>query len=282
MRERPSTPVTLKAVGKHRKGEDRKLAECIHGFEEGFCDSCFPRIRPEDALVAAGVKVPVRRSTTKARAAGTGRAVAPVDPVSFASRRIYHVTHLRNLKGILASGALKAGATPEFDLLTPPEREIRSTMEIVPAEPLANFVPFALSPDAAWWEEIRTGAPQLRWSSAARAASSTEFVILVGTIGAIGPEIVFSDRDVTHVLARIGVGVSAGSALTRRSMGEDPELLQPEVFAPAEYSLDDVVLIGIPNEPVKTKVKDIIRQVGGPSPKLSVVPAWFQAGDEIA
>jgi len=272
----------LKAVGKHRKGEDRKLAECIHGFEEGFCDSCFPRIRPEDALVAAGVKVPVRRSTTKSRAAGTGRAVAPVDPVSFASRRIYHVTHLRNLKGILASGALKAGATPEFDLLTPPEREIRSTMEIVPAEPLANFVPFALSPDAAWWEEIRTGAPQLRWSSAARAASSTEFVILVGTIGAIGPEIVFSDRDVTHVLARIGVGVSAGSALTRRSMGEDPELLQPEVFAPAEYSLDDVVLIGIPNEPVKTKVKDIIRQVGGPSPKLSVVPAWFQAGDEIA
>lgn len=276
MRRCPITPVTLNTVGKHRKGEDRKLAECIHGFEEGFCDSCFPRIRPEDVLVAAGVKVPVRRSTTKPRAAGTGRATALLDPVSFASRRIYHVTHLRNLEAILRAGAITAGATPELDLLSPTEREIRNSMEIVPAEPLSRFVPFALSPDAAWWDEIRTGASQARWSSEAREAALTEFVVLVGTVGAIGPEVVFSDRDATHVLARIGVGVSAGSALTRRAMGDDPELLQPEVFARDSYPLEDIVLIGIPNEPVKSKVKDIVKKAGGGAPKLSVVPAWFQ------
>ncbi len=254
------------------------MAECIHGFEDGFCDICFPRVVPESLLVGA-VKAPVRRSTVKPRAAGTGRATTPVDPVTFQNRRVYHVTHLSNLESILHDGAIKAGAKPDLDLLRPEDREIRGTMEIVPGEPLGNFVPFALSPDAAWWEEIRTGAAQARWSPAARKAALTEFVVLVGTIGAIGPEIVFSDRDVTHVLARIGVGVSAGSALTRRTMSDDPDLLQPEVFAPGSYPLSDVVLIGLPNEPVKSKVKDMIREVRGAAPKLAVYPPWFQSSE---
>lgn len=273
------------------------MAECIHGFEEGLCDSCFPR----EAPVPIGTKAPVTRTASRSRAAGTGTtssllglgtAIAPrrqrpaaskrvstVKMVPLATRRIYHVTSLSNLQAILLDGAIRAGVAPEFDLLSPESRQQRAGVEVTPGESAASFVPFSLSPHAGWWEGIRTGAADPRWSSAVRRASLTSFVILVGTVEAVGPDVVISDGDSSSPLARFAVGTSAGSGLINRVLEADPDLQEPEVLAPAEYPLSSVVLLALPNEPVREQVKAMVRETGAAGPKLAVFPPWFQPAE---
>ncbi|MFD1713436.1 DarT ssDNA thymidine ADP-ribosyltransferase family protein [Amnibacterium flavum] len=265
------------------------MAECIHGFEEGLCDSCYPRevkvdeskpvMKRGKAAAVRGPRTVPAGTTTRPRSRGEGRIAAARPVVPLGSRRIYHVTHISNFESILHDVAIRAGATPMIDLLSPEARAARSTAEVVAGEPVSAFVPFALSPDAAWWNLILTGAIEPTWSDAARKEAATQYIMLVGTVGAIGPDVVVSDRDAASPLARFGVGLNAASALMRSALEDDPELIHPEVLARGDYPLEQIVLLAIPNEPVRERVKQLIRDSGEQAPKLAVYPPWFQPTD---
>ena len=151
------------------------MPECIHGLEIPRCDICYPKDRPVAPVPARSVRTP--RST---RVAGVSTTRKSVDP---ARQRVYHVTHIDNLESILDADQISAGATPTVDLSTGLTRELRLTAEVAPGLPVADHVPFYLAPSAQRWEELRTGAEdETRWSAAARAAASVDFVVLVTTV----------------------------------------------------------------------------------------------------
>src|SRR5690606_29860949 len=89
------------------------MVECIHGLMVESCDVCSPKappVRPRSARVRPAPGPTVRAS----RAAASRPAV--VNP---GARRILHLTHLRNLPGILGIGRIladAAGAAPDVDL----------------------------------------------------------------------------------------------------------------------------------------------------------------------
>lgn len=260
------------------------MTECIHGFDDGLCDICFPRIpvvKDDAATTAARGRASAtaaRRSSARASAKTTtapvSRHQAPIGP-----RRIYHVTHLNNLESILTEGAITAGAKPNFDLLAPDARVERDGIEVFPGTQLTEFVPFSLSPNATWWNDVRSGAHYSSWSAEARSVPATQYVILVGTVASVGDEVVVSDSDVSGSDPHFGVGPVAGASLLQRTLFADPDLLEPEVLAPRSYSIDDVVLLAVPNEPVRDKVKAMLKAAGGHAPKLAVYPPWFQPTD---
>jgi hypothetical protein len=187
-----------------------------------------------------------------------------------------HATHLKNLEAILVDGEIRPGAEPEFDVASPELRARRAQVEVVPGEPLTSFVPFSLSPDATWWNEVRTGAEDPRWSNAARRAAFTEYAVLVGTVAAVGPDLIVSDGDAGAMISRFGVGVADATQLLRRRELIDPELLDAEVLVHGAYSMSDVVVLAVPNEPVRDRVRATLRDIGVPAPRLVVYPPWFQ------
>ncbi len=170
------------------------MAECIHGFDEGLCDICFPRVAPEaPPTVAASATTTTRarparkptratasRITASRRIAGVG-AAAPSGP-PFASRRLYHWTHARNLEAILLDGVVKSiagGADPDVDIAAPLVRELRAAADVGDGTKVDTYVPFALTPDAERWVELRDGGTGAQFSTAARLSSPTEYVMLV-------------------------------------------------------------------------------------------------------
>ena len=58
-------------------------------------------------------------------------------------QRVFHVTHLRNLEGIVGAGGLVAGESPEVDLSSPLARELRSSATVGEggAQPVSAYVP---------------------------------------------------------------------------------------------------------------------------------------------
>jgi hypothetical protein len=252
------------------EGTTPNVTECIHGFDDGLCDICFPRIPvvKDDAGTTAArgraSATAARRSSARASAKTTtapvSRHQAPIGP-----RRIYHVTHLNNLESILTEGAITAGAKPNFDLLAPDARVERDGIEVLPGTQLTEFVPFSLSPNATWWNDVRSGAHYSSWSAEARSVPATQYVVC--------------DSDVSGSDPHFGVGPVAGASLLQRTLFADPDLLEPEVLAPRSYSIDDVVLLAVPNEPVRDKVKAMLKAAGGHAPKLAVYPPWFQPTD---
>src|SRR5680860_945433 len=134
--------------------------ECIHGFENQLCDSCFPKAAPAK---------PVTRATTSSRTKrvpGAPRASSNKLPV-LADQRAYHVTHISNLENILRTGQLVAAAqieTPILDISSPLTRELRSTASLSTGESVDHYVPFSLVPESSTWRELRDGATEPRWS----------------------------------------------------------------------------------------------------------------------
>lgn len=254
------------------------MAECIHGFDEGLCDICYPREEPTKAPVASAPRSRSRSASglNRARVPGASKKTVEVDSPPFAERRIYHATHLRNLDAILIDGAIRAGVTPEFEVASPELREKRATAEVAPGTPVTDFVAFSLSPHASWWNEVRTGAADPRWSDDARKAAPTQYAILVGTVAAVGPEVVASDADAASEATRFGVGLTAASQLVRRAELEDPELLEAEVLVQGEYPLGQVAVLAVPNEPVRDRVRAVLRESGTKAPRIVVYPPWFQ------
>lgn len=250
------------------------MPECIHGFDEGLCDICFPRQLaepPKRAAVATARRTSSGTTTARPQAART----TSRPTMLLATQRIYHVTHLRNLEAIVIDEAIRADATPAVDVSSETTRELRRSVELAAGGTVAERVPFQLSPNAQRWNELRRGAAGSHWSAAARDSSPLDYVILVTSAGAVGPEVVFANGDAAAPATRFAVG-DAGTALLRTTFSIDPELLDAEVLAPGSVPFSAITLIGVPNEPVRDQVKQLLADVGGAAPKVAVYPPWFQ------
>ena len=191
--------------------------ECIHGLEGTLCDQCFPKAAP-----AATVSAPVSRGSSTSgvskRASRAREASAPTalrspraaQPTKSAragktatvprasakkagdvgEQRIYHVTHISNLAGVLSSGALLADASrawegrPAVDISAAETRESRRSILVSGQGSLsvAKYVPFFLSPDATVWDSIRAHTDDPRLALDAHGAAPFDFVILVSTV----------------------------------------------------------------------------------------------------
>jgi ssDNA thymidine ADP-ribosyltransferase, DarT len=235
------------------------MAECIHGFEEGMCDSCYPKAPKAEV-------VPIRRSrpSVAPRTAGS-----PVKRVQIAAQRIYHVTHIQNLEGILDYGLL-ADAKPEVDVSSALTRELRSTADVEPGSAVASYVPFYLAPDSTLWEQLRDGASDPRWSAAARDSASADYVVLVTTVGALGTGAVVVDGDAAGSSAVFATTPSEVDGMLRRLHGTD-QVRDAEVLVKDSFSFESVQLIGVANEPMRDRVRELVGDT-----KVAVYPPWFQ------
>lgn len=187
--------------------------------------------------------------------------------------RVYHVTHLRNLPAILESGALVAGAEPVVDVSSDLARELRATAEVAPGSPVDRFVAFSLAPDSDTWAQLRGGAAEPRWSAAARASVPADFVVLVSTVAALGPDAVIADGDAAGTYTRFASGAEAERMLVR--LHDDPEArAAAEALAPDRVELSAIQLIGVAHEPARDDVRGML--AGSPfRPKVAVYPPWF-------
>ena len=238
------------------------MPECIHGLEIPLCDACYPKAQPEKAAPVRAVRTP--RST---RVAGVATSRKSIDPTT---QRVYHVTHINNLESILDADQLDAGANPTVDLSTALTRELRLTAEVGPGQSVAEYVPFYLAPTALRWDELRRGAEdETRWSAAARTAAPVDFVVLVTTVSALGPDAVVADGDAAASLTRFATGDGIVTALTR--LHDTATSDAGEVLARASVPFSSIQLIGVANDRVRDRVRDLT------SAKVAVYPPWFQA-----
>ncbi|MCY7411444.1 MAG: DUF4433 domain-containing protein [Salinibacterium sp.] len=215
--------------------------------------------------------------------------------------RVYHLTHLRNLERILVSGQLESAqgsalgfaaevaarpsaAFPAVDLSSALTRELRATAEIQPGLTVSQCVPFFLSPNAELWNELRRDVvDSTRWSDAARAAASTDFVMLVTTIGALGPDAVLADDDAAATFTRFAAQPEDRARLFLRLTPE--QLTRAEVLVPGSVALGTVQLIGVANDPMRERVREMLATVARTVAasgddvaqiKVAVYPPWFQ------
>lgn len=196
-----------------------------------------------------------------------------------AEQRVYHITHIRNLEGILAAGELSADATPAVDVSSELTRELRMSAPLRHGAggsggSVAEHVPFYLTPDAALWGDLRAGAlDETRWSDAARKAMPHEFVFLVSTIAALGSEVVIADGDAAAAFTGFASGDGIQRALERLRDDEDAGR-GAEALAPQRVPFAAVHLIGVANDRVRDRVRELL---GATVPKVAVYPPWFQS-----
>ncbi|CAN5151306.1 hypothetical protein BH09ACT5_BH09ACT5_07850 [soil metagenome] len=239
------------------------MPECIHGLEIPLCDACYPKAQPEKAAPAP--RTP--RAPRSTRVAGVATSRKSIDP---ATQRVYHVTHISNLESILDADQLIAGASPTVDVSTALTRELRLTAEVAPGRSVADYVPFYLAPTALRWDELRHGAEdETRWSAAARTSASVDFVVLVTTVSALGPDAVVADGDAAASLTRFATGEEIIRALTR--LHDTSTTDAAEVLAREAVPFSSIQLIGVANDRVRDRVRELT------STKVAVYPPWFQA-----
>jgi hypothetical protein len=255
------------------------MAECIHGLDEGLCDICYPRTvaapRSTASARPAASRPPRAAAPSRARSAPQTQA-AP--SVLLSAQRIFHVTHVANLEMIAIDGALRVDATPEVDVSSALAREMRRSAPLASGGSVADRVPFYLSPEAERWHEIRDGAAGTHWSDAARAANPTEFVVLVADAKTAGDDVVLADGDAAAPATRFAHGMEQGTQQLRRIRSLDPAYAAAELLVPSPFPFAGIALIGVPHEPMRDRVRAILREVGGHAPKVAVYPPWFQRG----
>jgi hypothetical protein len=198
-------------------------------------------------------------------------------PVNIADQRVFHITHVRNLEAILASGALDATASPLVDVSSELARELRATVEVSPGVSVAEFVPFYLAADANLWLELRRGAVEPRWSAAARAAASADFVLLVSTVAALGDSAVICDGDAAGMYTRFAVSPDSADGMLRRLHATEQQR-DAEALVRGSVPFDAVTLIGVANDPLRDSVREILAAAGRAT-KVAVYPPWFLAAD---
>ncbi len=202
---------------------------------------------------------------------------------------------MRNLQQILESGQLRnsqnvaAGASahvapgvPAIDLSSELTRELRATAEVRPGLSVSDCVPFFLSPNAELLNELRSGAVEsTRWSVAARAATSTDFIMLVTTMGALGAGAMIADDDAAGTFTRFSAQPDDRARFFSRLSPE--QLLRAEVLAPGTVELSRIQLIGVANDPMRERVRGMLAAVAGAGAaadatqlKVAVYPPWFQ------
>lgn len=262
--------------------------ECKHGFEQGFCDTYFPKPAP-----IVDVKEPVKRvGRTRAavRTPGTAKVAPPaakLPPFNPGEVRLYHVTHINNLPAILETGSLIADATAPVDISSPENREARKTVFVAGQKdsPVAAFVPFFLSPDASLWRSIRSGKPDSRLSKDVSALAANDFVVLVTTLGAASVDddsalsnVVVADGDAAGSLTPFAANSASAVRMLRklRADEETDAMLEAEVLVADAVPVEKIALIGVANVVVRETVKRML----APTPyatKVAAYTPWFEA-----
>ena len=289
------------------------MPECIHGFDEGLCDSCFPRKAPEPKVVptrtpratrGSGVSS-LRSAPASASRAGSARSSAggasSGGPAAYnlATQRVFHFTHIRNLASILADGALRADAAPAVDLTSQLAREARADLETPVGSRVADHVAFALTAESERWRELRAifarETPVTpHWAAIVAAQAASDFVVLAVPVAKLGAEVIVSDGDAAAGSSRFAIGVDAGNTLLRQRRSSayfaDPDdtsadigLRDAELLAGANVPVKSIALIGVAHEPARDRVREILGSSWpggiGPAPKVAVYPPWFQVAE---
>lgn len=256
-------------------------AECIHGLDEGLCDVCYPKKRPEPDASAPRTRTP--RRTAAAGVKTPSR--APAKPVSFrdnkpvtldvASQRIYHVTHIDNLASIIAAGAINADTLlderPAVDVSSEETRAHRRAVEVLEHTHVADYVPFFLSPHSARWADLRDGATGPHWSKDARATVAGDYVLLVGSLAKAH---VLTDGDASHLLTRFAATPDTFGRALVRLLKDELALSSAEALVAKSFDLDSVAVIGVSNMTMRKRVRALF-EGSGFDPKVAVYPPWF-------
>ncbi|WP_100343666.1 DarT ssDNA thymidine ADP-ribosyltransferase family protein [Compostimonas suwonensis] len=252
-----------------------------------------------DALAAAPRASRARSTRAPSlRAGSSSRSSTLSKPaVDVGEQRIYHMTHIDNLPGILSSGSLfsQAGqaeaSQPAIDISSAPNRVSRTTIVVSDdGDSVASYVPFFLSTDATVWQNLRTRTADPRLAKAASGYAATEFVVLVSTIKAVaggivhdeysGPAIAVTDGDATGALTRFATAPYETRRMlqTLRDEDEATRILDAEYLVHDAFPVELVTLIGVANVNVRHTVKTMLQAAAMPT-KLVVHPPWFQPAE---
>lgn len=191
-------------------------------------------------------------------------------------QRVFHLTHISNLGAILDAGELVAGSRPPVDLSSELTRELRATAELVSGSRVSQHVPFFLTANATVWEDLRRGIPDPRWSLAALRADPYDFVWLVTTMRALGDGAVMTDGDAAGIYTRFAESSVDVSRMLVRVRADEDALPRAEVLVHGSVPFDAVSIIGVANDRVRERVREILSDAGV-STKVAVYPPWFQA-----
>ncbi len=234
-----------------------------------------------------------RTSSTPRRPAAPKNA-PPMEDVN--QQRLYHVTHVDNLAGILEAHAIFADAShawearPAIDIAAPSTRDTRRHLTVTELgdAPVAEYVPFALTPDASFWSSIRAGEEDTRLSPEVSSHSAADFVVLVSSVksvregkpqnGSIAPQLVLAETDAADALTRFAATPDEFTRLLSRlrAAPDSAALLEAEILVHDSLSFDSVSLIGVAND----KVREVVRRMlddSGYEHRVAVYPPWYTA-----
>ncbi len=264
--------------------------ECIHGLEMSLCDICSPQQKPEIIHPAAGtrprdVRPPSRpRTSTPGRQSGSRASKVPAPasrpsptrPLDVGRQRMFHLTHIGNLAAILRDGAVRAGVTPDVDISAPDNRAARRTAVVGGdgTAAVAEFVPFFLAPDPKVWRDIREQVVDPRLAQSVRGYELAEFIMLVTTVEAAGPDVVFTDGDAADAATRFASGAESRERMMRRLLADDDALDVAEALVPDAVPFERISLIGVAHDPARDAVRELLAQATF-EPRVAVHPPWF-------
>ena len=247
----------------------RLAEECIHGLDVPLCDACYPKAKPEP-VVAVKTRVP-------RVASGMRRSAAPAAHDDVSQQRIYHITHISNLPGILAARALVADASPEIDISSDAVRESRRTIAVSDeGETVASYVPFFLSAESDVWDAVRFGTPDPRLDVDGELVAS-DFVMLVSSVATVADQsVVVADGDAAHPLTRFETTPDAADRALRklRAEGETGRLRSAELLVRDEVPFELITLVTVANDKAKAAVRALIDPAGFRT-RIAIHPPWF-------
>jgi hypothetical protein len=266
--------------------------ECIHGLDNGLCDACFPKARPEVAATAVVTKPRVTRPRpaplTAPRRPVSSAAAASADDIG--QQRIYHLTHVDNLASILEHGirADAADASPSVDISSEDNRNSRRTIVVNDdGATVASYVPFFISPTSSVWESVRTRAADPRLTLDDHSVPA-DYVLLVSSVKTVvdaneaeeEAPVVVTDGDAAHALTRFATTRDAGERVLRKLRADDESgrILAAELLVKDAVPVELISLIAVANDRARNTVKDIQKSVGNTT-RVAIHPPWFQIGE---
>ncbi|MEO7349799.1 MAG: DarT ssDNA thymidine ADP-ribosyltransferase family protein [Terrimesophilobacter sp.] len=198
--------------------------------------------------------------------------------VDTGTRRIFHLTHVKNLEAILTQKQIlsdAAGANPLIDISSPDNRELRRELKAGAAS-VASYVPFFLAPDALLWEGMRSGVANYRLANNAERIPASEFVMLVGSVSGAGSDSMITDGDAADPATQFSSPDQLGGRMPRRFFEEEDSIRSAEFLVPGAFPLTSITLIGVANDKVRAQVRAMV-SAHGFTHKVSVYPPWFQS-----